>query len=342
MRVLVATFQHGLLPFAWRLKREGVEVEVLIRKEKRYGDVWEGRLPKFNIPDKSTDKQLYSAIRDLIDEADLTVITDNRAVSKGLVGAKSLFPVLGGSPPPTALTRLWVGGWFTGETFLPPHLFIEDVGLWPGGLGPAVPAGGTLIQGTPLSPTLSAPLTDMTDDLKSRSFKGLARVAVGFTPQGAITALGWEAGWPFLHSHAFVSELPSLSDLLMGVATPPVAPYVVVMPVSVPPWPLKCNLSSTETFLPVAVNGGGPGIPREVLKSVFFHDIKVKDSGVEVAGTDGLVGVVRGAGGRLSLAQGRALAVAGSLELPERQYRQDVSRSVEGVLGVLEVQGLIG
>jgi hypothetical protein len=42
VKVLVASDQHYLLPFAWRLKREGVDVEVLVFKD-RFESAWEGK-----------------------------------------------------------------------------------------------------------------------------------------------------------------------------------------------------------------------------------------------------------------------------------------------------------
>jgi hypothetical protein len=243
--------------------------------------------------------------------------------------------------PPTSAetTPVRLGGWFDGETMQAPHLLIEDRGAWPGGFGPAVCGGLTLVCPTewpqPFEEALQAPI----DALKSAGFKGLVGVSAHVSSEGTCEATGWHAGWHGFHGHVWLAALGTdgvpFGDVLMGTKTPVFAHrFSVVAPVTVPPWPLEANVSSREVPL-------GP-LTAEQQGSLFLHDVRVDMEArrLWVAGLDGLVGVARGCADVWELALARMQRVAGAVVVPEVQWRPDVGRTVPGVLGMLETVGL--
>jgi hypothetical protein len=137
---------------------------------------------------------------------------------------------------------------------------------------------------------------------------------------------GMTAGWPFLHSHAFLSELEDFAGLLSAPvleattdgASPPVLlpkKFVTVLPVSRPPWPTR-KARFRFDLAPIE------GLTPEHMGRVFWHDVQVNPEAgkLTTAGLDGLVGVVRGAADTSQLALVRALEVALRLQLPEKQF----------------------
>jgi hypothetical protein len=329
MRIIIASNTHSLLPFAWRLHKEGHDVTVLVNRD-RFEKAWEGLLPKAV---RRRGKGNPEALQPLVDEAitGAPVLTDSPRFAELFNEAPFLFTnpkVEGLQGFPSVL----VGGWFTGERFVLPHLLVVDWGLWPGGMGPLVPGGATLVQ--PLPQSLAPFLEDRVDELKSVSHRGLVGVGLQANPETQeLVAAGMVAGWTYLQSHLFVSDLVGFGDLLAGTGAGYTKRFVVGVPVTVPPFPIQCNVSS----VPVAVDG----LDGEDHKSIFFHDMAMRDGVPYVAGTDGQVAVVRGSANTLGLARQRALTVAGKMQLPHKQYRHDAGGSTEAVLAGLEAAGLL-
>ncbi len=147
-------------------------------------------------------------------------------------------------------------------------------------------------------------------------------------------------GWVPLHSHAFISDQPSVTSVLWGSA--PVFPkaFTTVIPVSIPPWPFP-SPPAVEVGIPIAGPHYQDGkLTPEQLGNMFFHDMSIQNGQPVTAGLDGLVCVVRGSANSPLLARQKAISLAQTVTLPEKQFRPDVGANVEPLLASLETLGL--
>lgn len=327
MRVLVASNKHGLLPFAWRLKREGAEVQVLVWKD-AFQEVWEGRLPKVLKGGEKNPKAL-GRLAERAREEGWVVLSDSER-GRRVFGGEGMFGkvVLKGNGE-NGLVAL--GGWFDGRGWREEldHLLVQDWGLWPGGMGAEVLGGAVLRRGSTRLHRLA--WERLEDALRAQGFRGLVNVQVGLDGRPGRV----EVGWPFLQSDAFVSCLSSLRGLLEGNCAVLEKRFVVVVPVTRAPWPFQTQGGFGGNPAPIEGLGGGE------YGNVFLRDFRVNGEGwPETGGTDGMVAVVRGSGDGLGLARARALGLAGRMRFPERQVRGDVGAQAQLVLEGLEEQGL--
>ena len=337
---LVLSYEHGLLPVAHRLQRvEGETVHVLVKK-KRYERAWSGRFPN-TVRGEHGEIQAES-LEPLVAQAErgeLIVLSDSPWADTVLSNAQRVFGTLelgdGGNWAPSGPLR--VGGWWTGEgggPLLAPHLLVVDQGCWPGGLGPSIPGGLTLARIS--SPTALALFDQLTKGavelLQGTKFRGLVQVGLQQGEAGAV-AQGMVAGWPWLHTQAFLSELEGFGAVLRG-ERPPALPsrFVTVLPVTLPPWP---NPRPSPPAVGAARVPIGGLTPQQIAR-VFWQDAEVREGELWTAGLDGLVGIVRGPAESAVLARGRALEIALRMDLPEKQLRPDVGQRVEEVLASLE------
>jgi len=263
---------------------------------------------------------------------EFAVLTDSLRGHEVFGGSKLLYS-RGAAEESGTAGPLAVGGWFSGEEVVPgtEHFLVRDLGLWPGGMGPRMVGGMTLIRTIPNA--FRGLWRTHLDRMKSESFRGLFSVDVVVDQEtGMVEAGQLSAGWDFLHTHAFVSDLGNLGELLEGSRGHLMSEYVVALPVTMPPFPCLGNVNAAE----VKVEGLDPGDHA----SIFFHDFYTKgDHEVWTAGLDGLVAVVRGSGQNFLAAQQQAVEKAGKMWLPEKQWRPDVGREVPGVLAMLERGG---
>ena len=331
----ILTLSHGtgLLPVANRLRREGATVEHLPFRHK-YERAWEGSLDTVLKGEKKRDAATLAPVIQLAAEGATTVLLDHPRWSELFHVAQSLYGV---TPRVTPASPVRACGWWTGETLVAPHLLVVDLGAWTGGYGPPVEGGATLIVG--YGALVQHLLEPLFDELKASGHRGL--VQAHFTLQtGALT--GWEGGWQGLHTHAFLGALVTPLREVLGGAAPALAPlYTVAVPVTVPPWPLACNLASVESPIPMR-SPETPGLTPDQLSHILWHDIRLEGGQLRVAGLDGLVGVAYGGAMGMPLAQRRALETATSLRLPEVQLRMDVGQSVPLVQAMLEERGVLG
>lgn len=322
MRVLVASDQHYLLPFAWRLKREGVDVEVLVFKDK-FESAWEGMFDKA-LKGRDKKKENLVKIGELAKSGEMTVITDSARGFKAFPEG-NIFPKLGSNHGGTG--PMAIGSWFNGRDFNHQldHLVINDWGTWPGGYGPLALGGVTLARGATI---LHPHLDKLVDLLRAKGFKGLVSSQVIRGDQGwTIGAI--DLGWPGIHSDAFVSDLSSLGELLATGEGNLQSKYVVAVPVTIPPWPIPAKEVKARECV---VNG----LSSEDTKNIFFRDFKRGDEfEIQTVGLDGFICVVRGAADTLELARGRAISTASKILVPEKQFRHDVGLKAPIMLGTL-------
>jgi hypothetical protein len=311
------------LPYAHRLVREGASVEVVVWAHE-FERAWEGQLQKALRGSRGelTRERLAKLARGRV------VLSDIPNVRSELPGELQLFDTLSADEKPTS--RLRLGGWFDGEQWSLRHLVVVDLGAWQGGLGPVVPGAATLVRADrpetlELFDSLASGVRDV---LKSQSFRGLVSMGLRLDAPEGPAVEGFEAGWPALSTQAFVGELEGFGELLNGHGGRLVSKYVVVVPVTVPPWPSP----GTAAVRPI------DGLTREQLGRVAWHDMAVDPTArtLATAGLDGLVGVARGAAESLPLATGRALEIALRVRVAEKQFRPDAGGTVATELAVLE------
>lgn len=330
MKFLVFSHHHHLAPFAWRLIREGADVDFAVWAP-RYQRAWEGRLTKVVEGTKPSRENMAPWI-EAAAAGELTVLTDSQQGLALFEEAKHLYGPAPVSQQFSRLPTLLLGGWFNGDAELyAPHWLVPDWGMWPGGLGAAGLGGCTLIR-TPSVPPLNPEYAAI---LRANNFKGLVAIGMEYIEaSNELTQVGFVAGWNFLFTHLFVSGLQNFAETLLGeLPVMETKTFVVGLPVTQPPYPLKANPMPP----PVQLNGVG----NELARSCFFHDIAMKGGELWTAGLDGLVAVVRGAGASFTAAQGNALAVGSALPLPQKQMRVDVGSRVPSILVGLEKLGYL-
>ena len=216
-----------------------------------------------------------------------------------------------------------------------------DRGAWPGGTGPPILGGISLVLPDPdmdlgFMDELWQPVVDQ---LKAQSFKGLVQAGMQqSTETGGLELHGVEAGWPWLHIHAWLAELVNLDQVLTGSPPhhEPGVRYVVALPVSVPPWPIWPVQPKSLAQADLLVGGLTP----QDASHFFWHDVTIDEQAHELrgAGQDGLLGVATGSGHSLELARALALGRAGRLAVPNKQHRGDVATQTAAILASLELQ----
>jgi hypothetical protein len=338
MGYLVVSHEHGLIPFAYRLKLQGYKTELVVSSE-RFEHSWEGKFDHI-LPAKEVNKENLGPSLELAKAGNVTVLSDNRKTSSMFEGVESFFGVteIEEYPKPQSIVRL--GGWFDGEAFQNPHLLICDVGVWPGGYGPVQLGGLTLIrldaENHNLFHEFIAPVRDLL--LEKYKFQGLVQAGLQEDSSGRPEVQGVQCGWPFLQSHAFLSELENFAGLLDHETVELPRKIVTVVPVSVPPWPMIVYRGP-----PIPEREVGGLTPKQMSK-VFWHDVQLDSvkRKVRSGGLDGLLGVTRGAADTPDLARSRSLAIALTIQVPEKQVRPDagclVAQTIaefEGKLGVV-------
>lgn len=335
MRFLVASLRHELLPLAHRLKREGHEVEALVWRP-LYEHAWEGSVAKIaRHSDGTLHKSVLQPHLEAAHRGELTVLTNVRRMADLFAAAPRLYHQL--EPHEAPRDVLLLGGWFSGEEIRASHLLVADWGTWAGGLGPPVLGGLTLVRlsesGAPLPTFLRGATQQLTERLKQAGFKGLFHFDVlEDAATGEMKLGGVSAGWPWLHTQAFVAELKSLSETLLQQNPTLLHKFVSVLPVSVPPWPNEKN-TKLEVGLPIE------GLTVQQQGRCFWYDITVDTESrkLRTAGLDGLLAVATGASDSTpALARSRALELAHRFQVPGRQFRPDLGAAVDGALARLE------
>ena len=343
MKFLVLSHSHSLLPFAYRLQLSGADVTPVVTIA-AFEAAWKGKIEPVKRDSKGRVDMDF--VKDF-DPADTIVLTDDWKMqahfSHWQTVNKNVFGITQQRAGQTdALTGgIRFGGWFDGERLLAPHLLIVDRGSWPGGMGPAIDGAMTLVR---VDNNLTRQMVDglveeKLGGLSSGGFRGLVQFDLNFqTSTGEPEVSGVVAGWPFLHTHAFLSELEDFASLLEAGSSLPDGPqgllpkkFVTVVPISRPPWPTR---KARFRFDLVPIEGLTP----EQMGRVFWHDVQMNaEPGLlTTAGLDGLIGVARGAADTNELALVRALEVALRVQLPEKQFRSDAGRQVQPALAELE------
>tara|TARA_Y100000310_G_scaffold314035_2_gene363046 strand:+ start:6637 stop:7617 length:981 start_codon:yes stop_codon:yes gene_type:complete len=320
---------------AFKLSKEGQDVHTLVWK-KRYDTAWSGLLDKMHGP-RTTKPEAWT---EYLADPELVVLTDVPGVahlfkeSPCLFVAASTSTSAGDKVAPT-LAPVSICAWFDGAQFSLPHWLLVDLGAWVGGQGPVVPGGGTIVYANDVPPQFFT--VQDADQLAAEGAKGLVRFPTSFDQVSKEWKKGSpEVGWTGLHSHAFVYSLNSgdFSQLLLGHSISGLEKqYTVVVPVSIPPWPLHVKSAEANVY---AETRNLDGTNAAVRQRLLLHDVKRTERGLSTAGLDGLIGVACGSGNTLSMAKLQALGTAGAIQVAEKQFRTDVGGKVEGFQVLLE------
>ena len=319
-RFLVCTHKHGMTPFAHRLSTEGHEVEVVVWQP-RYNVAWDGQFKEIPRDSKSRPSKegLATLQAELDADPELVLLTDIWDLE---LSATTMFP---GGPPGESTGSLRVGGWLGMQgDWMSPHLLIYDFGIWPGGMGRYIPAAVTLVQ-------LEGAASDLAlDHLNAVDGEiGLNEVELVQDEFGELEATAHNHGWPWLQTHAFVSELENFGELLLGESPKftPGSKFVTALPVTIPPWP-ELGRAADAVEIHTTAN---------TRANTFWHDVALdtETHTLRSAGLDGLLGVPRGAGNSPSMARTKALSVADSIGCQQKQWRPDIGNTVTPVLDAI-------
>jgi hypothetical protein len=297
------------LPFAWRLYKEGVEVRVVVNKD-RYERAWAGLLPKEMQGPAKTNARWESLLKEAIEGGDY-VLTDVPKVFEFASGYERLY-----RPLPFAteadLPVVYFGGWYSQGEAKGFHYVFPDWGFWPGGYGPTQISSGVLYAPTNVS---WSHWTKVLPEAELEGYRGAFWVGVRWNDvTNEFERIHTLTGFPSLFTHLLLSD-QAYCPLLEGSEPSFPNRFVVSMSISVPPYPY----TSIPGSAPIPIPSLEPH-----LSNTFVHDVALKDGQVWTAGTDGLIGYVRASGDILSLALQDALGVATSLRIPQVQYRPDV------------------
>ncbi len=349
MKFLVISHTHSLLPFAYRLQLQGHEVQPVVVVS-AFEAAWRGKMEPSPRDGKGRlDPDFLDNLAAQTHNKDSVILTDDWKLQQQFRadgGRPQLSRIFGvhqqhhtTSDGLTGPLRL--GGWFDGENLQAHHLLVIDRGAWPQGMGPEIDGSLTMVRiDQPETIQLANQWVEtQVEELKSSGFRGLVQFNLNFqTSTGQPEIDGHTAGWPFLHCHAFLSELEDFAGLLSADESSPTRPpqllprkFVTVLPVSRPPWPTRKARFRFE-LAPIE------GLTPEQMGRAFWHDVQLDPEAgkLTTAGLDGLVGVVRGAADTSELARARALEVALRLQLKEKQFRSDAGTRVQSVLAELE------
>ena len=340
MSFLVVSHRHELIPFAYRLKNQGEKTELVVCTP-RFEKAWEGKFDRI-LPAKEVSRTNLEPTLELARAGQVTVLSNNHKTSKMFNEVDSFYGTCEVEEYPKPSSLLRVGGWWEGGELHNPHLLIYDLGAWPGGYGPNVPGGMTLIRVEPSQvPLLLEAIEPLTTLLQEKYwFQGLLQASLKESLLGQLEIEGVELGWPFLQSHAFLSELESFSSLLLKEPVELPQKVVTVVPVSLHPWPVEFEwngpdrqprLRSPES-LPIG------GLSSKQISQVFWHDVQldIEQRTIKTGGLDGLLGIARGAAHTPHLARKRAMTLALSMTVPEKQVRPDAAGAVSEALAQLE------
>ena len=338
-KILVISKRHGLLPFANRLsKLDGVDIEVLISKTS-YEPVWEGKFGKI-LRGRDKARENLQPVVDAAEAGEILVLTDDPFWSREFAAARHVAGALPLDDLGRQDSRMVIGSWVgpDREARLR-HVLFLDRGAWPGGQGfQGVPVGAVLVRPMQWLGAFEDALRSTISELPE-GWVGLVGVFALVDDSGRLRTIGRWGGWPFLHAHAFWSEIEASEMLQILLGDPgkeeilPGPTFTTLVPVSIPPWPIRCNFPSGNVNIEVS--------PPQVARQVFFHDIRVVEKQLQSAGTDGLIGVARGSSNVLGISRQRALQAAQAIQVgPERQIRPDIGAHVEILLGVLELAGM--
>jgi hypothetical protein len=332
MNFLVISRQHGLIPFANRLRLEGHKCDLVVWKH-RYEKAWEGGLVEKSLRGSQGEirRDILEGYIKHCEEGGATLLTDVPSLTTPFSNAQRRFHIVESETPAQNSIRL--GCWFDGEHLQAPHLLIYELGAWPGGLGAKTPGGVTLAVPDPQQDMgfLEELWRPILERLKAQDFRGLVNADLDQSPDtGEVSLTRFEAGWPFLQTHAFLSELEGFGEVLSGGVPRLPRRFTVAIPVSIPPWP---NLDARgRPPRPVT------GLTEPNMGQFFWHDVVIRQEArtIDTAGLDGLVGVARGSANTFYLARLLALGRAQQLRVEEKQFRPDVGESVPQVLATLE------
>jgi hypothetical protein len=113
VKAIIVSDRHALLPFAWRLRKEGVDIKVVVFRD-RFEKAWEGILPKA-LSGKEKNREGWDKLIEEAQDPDTLVITDSRKAEAMFKGTEA--KVLGSGPHQqfTDIPALFLVGWFNGE-----------------------------------------------------------------------------------------------------------------------------------------------------------------------------------------------------------------------------------
>ena len=305
MSFLVVTHKHGLIPFA---KRISADTDILVWR-RNYRKVWDGEFVPIQGAEPSTLE--LEKIVDLIEEQKPVVLSDVRDYEAD-------YPTL----EPEGDSVLRMGCWFDmdGEIH-EPHMLVYDMGFKEGDRGRRIANGCTMIR-------LEGDARHMAKSeieeqhVDGRFIPGFYEVSVEPDEDMELQFTGANRGWNPLQSHAFISHLENFEGLLLGEEPKFSASskYVCVAPITIPPWP-EHGRPAAQVDIEATPEARG---------QVFWHDVAVGagERNPMSAGTDGLLGVARGAADDIHTAHGNLIRVLNEVHVPENQARTDVGAKV--------------
>ena len=119
---LVISHTHGLLPFAYRLKLEGEDVEPLVLTTSFEGS-WKGKMNKIlRNSQGQIDQEHLAPVVAQAEAGEVTVLTDSWSIQTIFQNAKKLFGIQKPENPPRSVFR--IGGWAFQGKLHSPHALV--------------------------------------------------------------------------------------------------------------------------------------------------------------------------------------------------------------------------
>jgi len=238
-------------------------------------------------------------------------------------------------------TEVSTEAWFNGEEFYGLNHTLEEKKLMSGGVGPNTGCSGNVVW-----------MPDSPNTLFERGLRRAATLlgASGFVgpidlntivTEDEVYGLEWTPRFGYEGTCNLINLLPmEFGEFMLKVATgeklelgKSKAPFAASVRCTVPPYP---NPSKPDQYEGTPVKG----IDLNHIETFYLSDVRINDDGeLETIGTDGLVGAPICTGASPLEAAENCYKIIKELQIPDLQYRDDISECCQRRHDELEKHG---
>jgi phosphoribosylamine---glycine ligase len=237
-------------------------------------------------------------------------------------------------------TEVSTEAWWTGDSWVALNHTLEEKKLMTGGIGPNTGCAGNVLW-MPDKPNqlFERGLAKIGPMLKEAGFVGMIDLNTIVT-EGEVYGLEWTPRFGYEGTCNLTRLLPiEFGEFLFAVATgsattlaQPRARFSATIRLSVPPYP-SAEFSRRKDNVPVR------GVDLDHLESFVLYDVKLDGEELVTGGTYQCIGSPIGCGETIGGAFDEVESVIHRLDVPNLQWRNDISRCVEKRYGMLRECG---